>query len=185
MAKLVIKTPGLPAEVIPLKSGRNRFGRSSENDFQIQHDTISRFHCEVEVQAEAMFVRDLDSSNGTFVDDQPVNRAPLEDGQILRLGDVLLEVKESPRPVPKDEMPPCFNHPKLPASMACKQCHRKFCGACIHLLKRTGGQILRLCPVCSGHCEALTHADVSKNVLGTLVNKLFGKKPPEPSRFKE
>ena len=184
MAKLVIKTPGLPAEIIPLKSGRNRLGRSSENDFQIQHDTISRFHCEIEVQVEAMFVRDLDSSNGTFVDEQSVNRAPLTDGQMLRLGDVSLEVKEAPRAVSVDELPPCFNHPKLPASMACKQCQRKFCGSCIHLLKRTGGQFLRLCPVCSGHCEPLARVETGKNVLGSLVSKLFGKKP-DSTRFKE
>jgi hypothetical protein len=177
MAKLVIKSDGLPAETIMLKSGVNRLGRSSSNDFQIQHPTISRFHCEIEVRDNAMSVRDLDSSNGTFVNDQPVGTAQLETGQILRLGDVKLEVKDAPQPVAEGEMPACSNHPNHPASMECTQCHRLFCGACVHILKRAGGKILRLCPACSGHCQPLQGIEQRpKRLFGNLVNKLLGKK---------
>ena len=66
MAKLVIKSDGLPAEVIQVEKGLNRFGRSSANDYQIHHESVSRFHCEIEVRDDCMIVRDLDSSNGTL-----------------------------------------------------------------------------------------------------------------------
>lgn len=175
MAKLLLKTPGLPAETLRLKTGRNRFGRSSENDFVIHHDTISRFHCEVEVKEDAMLVRDLDSSNGTFIDDEAVEKlTPITTGQMLRLGDVKLEVKDAPEPVDPDAIPPCTNHPNLPASMRCTRCDRVFCGSCIHLLRLAGGKLHKLCPACSGHCEPLKELTPAKRgVLGGLMKKWF------------
>jgi hypothetical protein len=41
-----------------------------------------------------------------------------------------------------------------------------------------------LCPVCSGHCEPLARTNLNKNVLGSLVNKLFGKKS-NPGQFQD
>jgi hypothetical protein len=177
MAKLVIRTPGLPAETIELKRGANRLGRSSGNDFQIFHDTLSRFHCEIEVKDDGLFVRDLDSSNGTYIDEQIVQaRCQIRAGQMLRLGDVKLEVKDAPEPASEEDVPACFNHPTQAASMMCTQCKRVFCGACIHILKRTGGQMLKLCPVCSGHCESLQGMNVDKkNFIGSFIKKLFKK----------
>lgn len=179
MAKLVIKTEGLPVEAIELKRGINRLGRSSRNDFQIDHHSISRFHAEVELNEEWMFVRDMDSSNGVFVNGEQVEQCPLESGQVLRLGDVSMEVKNAPVLASSHELPACENHPETAATMVCKQCHRKFCGACVHILQRTGGRVLRLCPVCSGHCEPLT--GVTQDTTGRLtklVRKLLKKPPP-------
>jgi hypothetical protein len=179
MAKLVIRTEGLPVEAIELKPGVNRLGRSIWNDFQINHHSISRFHAEVELQEDVLFVRDMDSSNGTFLNDEMILQAPLEDGQVLRLGDVLMEVCDVPKPRAQ-ETPPCFNHPALPASMVCTQCGKHFCGACIHILKRLNGQMLRLCPVCSGHCDSIRRTpEAPKKSLGNFVRKLLKKPPPQ------
>ncbi len=177
MAKLVIKGKGLRDEVLKLKEGVNRLGRSAVNDFVILDATVSRFHCEVEVGAEAMFVRDLDSANGTFVNDAPVvERAELKNGQMLRVGDVCLEVREAPEPVVSD-VPMCSLHPTHPASMECTQCHKVFCGTCIHILRRSGGQLLRLCPQCSGHCVPLGALRAgSKGFLQEIVGKLLKKR---------
>jgi hypothetical protein len=164
----------LPAETLPLKRGLNRLGRSSQNDFQIHHDTISRFHCEVEVNEEAMLVRDLDSSNGTFVDDEAVSKATLLTGQCLRLGDVSLEVVDAPAPPDPDAIPMCVNHPNYPASMRCTQCGRLLCGPCLHILKLAGGKAHKLCPACSGHCESLQGMNRDRrNLFSHLVQKLF------------
>jgi hypothetical protein len=175
MAILVIRTKGLPPEGLELKKGVNRLGRSSGNDFMIQHETLSRFHCEVEVMEQGLTVRDMDSSNGTFVNGDPVVRpTPLRNGDLLRLGEVTLEVKDAPEPVEAGDVPACVNHPDHPASMICTQCRRVFCGACVHLLKRTGGKLLRLCPACSGHCEPLQGMNTAKqSLLGGFIKKLF------------
>ena len=186
MAKLVIRTDGLPAEVIVLKKGVSRFGRSSGNDFQIHHDSISRNHCLIELLDDGMFVRDLDSSNGTFVNNQQVERARLDTGQILRLGDVSLEVKDAPEPVDPAQILMCCVHPKYPASMRCTQCKKVFCGPCIHILKRTDGQMLRLCPECSGHCDPIKLvAEVRKKTLGTFIKNLFKKDAGETQPVKK
>ena len=180
MAKLVIKTEGLPVEVIELKKGLNRLGRSVWNDFQFNHGSISRFHAEIEVHDDIMFVRDLDSSNGTFVNDEAVEQSPLESGQILRLGDIRMEVKDAPKPAAERETPMCHLHPVLPASMVCTQCSKQFCGACVHILKRAGGRVLRLCPACSGHCEPLTPtAPEAKPTLSRIIQKLLKRPPPD------
>lgn len=180
MAKLVIQTKGLPVETLELKDGINRLGRSSDNDFKIQHDTISRFHCEVDVFVDSMWVKDLDSSNGTFVNEAPVEeKVQLAEGDKLRIGDVTMEVQGAPEPQADDLPPPCSNHPEIAATMVCLQCQRTFCGACIHVLCRSGGKVLRLCPACSGHCESLEGMNQGrgqKNLFG-FVKKLF-KKPP-------
>lgn len=178
MAKLVIKGKGLRDEVLNLQDGVNRLGRSTANDFLILDATVSRFHCEVEVGADAMSVRDLDSANGTFVNDAPVVEwAELKSGQILRLGDVCLEVREAPEPAPASSTPTCALHPTHPASMECTQCHKVFCGTCIHILRRSGGQLLRLCPQCSGPCVPLGALRAgSKGFLQDIVGKLLKKR---------
>lgn len=173
----------MTAEALDLKKGINRIGRSFTNDFMIVHDTLSRFHCQVEVKEDSMWVLDLDSSNGTFVDEEPLEDKPvqLKQGQELRLGDVTLEVKEAPEPKDEGDMPACANHPTLPASTICVQCKHVFCGACVHILKLSGGRVLRLCPMCSGHCETLVAKHVDhQNFIGTVIKKFFKKEPKEP-----
>lgn len=186
MAKLVVRTEGLPAEVIHLKPGVNRLGRSSRNDVQIDHDSISRFHAELELRDDGLFVRDLDSSNGTFVNGQPVSEARLESGCLLQLGDVRLEVRDAPEPLASD-WPVCENHPEITATLVCKQCHRTFCGACVHVLRLEGRRYHRLCPVCSGHCESLD--DLRQNPkarlkVSDLIRRFF-KRPPPPRPYVE
>jgi hypothetical protein len=178
MAKLVIKGKGLRDEVLKLKEGANRLGRSAANDFVILDTTVSRFHCEIEVGVDAMFVRDLDSANGTYVNDLPVmERAELHNGEILRLGDVCLEVREAPEPVDESKVPMCAIHPTYPANMECSQCHKVFCGSCVHILRRSGGKILRLCPQCSGHCVPLGALRAGpKGFLQDIVGKLLKKR---------
>jgi len=182
MARLIIESDNGSKEVIRLRSGTNRLGRSSVNDFMIPHPSVSRLHCEIEVKEEGMFIRDLDSSNGTFVDAELVTYGRLVAGQTLQLGDVRMLVEDAPVAAPV-QIPSCYNHPSHPASMQCRQCHKVFCGACVHVLQRAGGKILRLCPVCSGHCEPLAGMNVPpKRRIGGLFRRLLGK-PSEERPF--
>lgn len=187
MAKLVIRSDGLPAEVIELKRGTNRFGRSSENDFQIEHPTVSRFHCEIQVKEEGLFVKDLDSSNGTFINDEPIRQGQLAKGSMLRLGDVKMEVKDVGKAAAAADpnVVACFNHPTLAASMFCTQCKKTFCGSCVHIMKKINGQYLRLCPSCSGHCEPIpvpgqAKPSAGKKIFSGLFDRLMKKTTQRP-----
>ncbi|MBX3440227.1 MAG: sigma 54-interacting transcriptional regulator, partial [Planctomycetaceae bacterium] len=64
-------------------------GRLPLNDVVIDDDSCSRQHCEVFLDGAAWTLRDLNSRNGTFVDDVRVVRDfPLKDRQIIRIGGV-------------------------------------------------------------------------------------------------
>src|SRR6185437_14829891 len=92
MARLSVKTDGLNAKLLELKLGANRVGRHPDNDFSIDHETISSVHCEIVLQDSGVLLRDLESTNGTFVNNEPVREISLVPGQIVRLGDVELLV---------------------------------------------------------------------------------------------
>ena len=67
-------------------------GRGSSAGFTIDTPLASRFHCNLTASAEELVVEDLDSTNGTFVNGQRVQRATLREGDLLRLGGVELSV---------------------------------------------------------------------------------------------
>ena len=92
MPRLIIKSEGeeVAVESFDLRLGVNKLGRSLENDIRINQPTISTAHCEIIWMNDAVIIRDLDSTNGTFVDGQRIQESQLEPGQILRLGDVEL-----------------------------------------------------------------------------------------------
>src|ERR1700752_1332185 len=95
MARLVVKTNGVQHQVIELRLGVNRLGRSPDNDFRIEHPTISAFHCEIQLGDGVLFLRDCNSTNGTFVEGQPVKEAQLITGQNFAIGDVELLVENT------------------------------------------------------------------------------------------
>jgi len=68
-------------------------GRSPEADIRIPVSDVSRSHCEVAVRGKKIVIRDLGSSNGTFVNDQRVSEAALKAGDRVRIGPVLFTVQ--------------------------------------------------------------------------------------------
>jgi pSer/pThr/pTyr-binding forkhead associated (FHA) protein len=75
-------------------------GRSEEAKFRIQQDSVSRRHCEFFTTDDAVFVRDLESTNGTFLDDEEIvadTPTVVPSGTVVRVGGVAFRVEyESP-----------------------------------------------------------------------------------------
>ena len=67
-------------------------GRTAPADFVLPAALVSRLHCRLEASQDGLMVLDLDSTNGTFVNDRRVERAPLRSGDRLRVGRVELTV---------------------------------------------------------------------------------------------
>src|SRR3954471_17961114 len=65
-------------------------GRAALADFVLDAALVSRLHCRLEADDEALEVVDLESTNGTFVNDKRVTRAKLLRGDRLRVGRVEL-----------------------------------------------------------------------------------------------
>ena len=107
MSRLVIH-PGTPqAWEIQLKPGLNSLGRGASNDFTIQDQSISGSHCQIVVDDAGAMIRDMGSTNGTFVNQAKVQESRLESGQPLRLGTVdMLFYTDGPDAVTSVEVPP-------------------------------------------------------------------------------
>ena len=100
MATLLANNAEAPISPLNLRPGINLVGRAEGNHHVIPHGSISSRHCEIVLNDGAISVRDLGSTNGTFIDDQPVEQQPLAHGQRLRLGHVeyVLEAPETAAP---------------------------------------------------------------------------------------
>jgi pSer/pThr/pTyr-binding forkhead associated (FHA) protein len=94
MAKLVVLNEGLTGQSFELKSDKTTIGRVEDNSFQIAVGSVSSHHCEVVLQGGEVVVRDLGSTNGTFVNGQQVTKeAVLKPGQTLKLGQVEMRLE--------------------------------------------------------------------------------------------
>ena len=196
MARLIIKPIGeKPARVIELKPGVNRFGRTSDNDCMLPFPEISEKHCVVVVENDFVFVRDLDSSNGTFIDGDVVRESALYSGQALQIGlvemvldapTIHLALPELPKPESPfkapvavalaDGYPACLGHANRHAIWECAHCTRVFCDECIRKLRRIGGIHLKLCPTCSNPCKLTSWSEMmrkkKKGFFGSMMSKL-------------
>jgi pSer/pThr/pTyr-binding forkhead associated (FHA) protein len=76
-------------------------GRSPEADLQLDDDIISRTHTEVNVTAEGLVVEDLGSSNGTFVNGEPVERCFVDSRDEVSIGSFTLKFKLLAKKKPK------------------------------------------------------------------------------------
>ena len=61
-------------------------GQSEANDVCVDDGAVSRFHFEITRERGKVFLRDLDSTNGTKINDVSVHLAKLRPGQIIRAG---------------------------------------------------------------------------------------------------
>ena len=77
-------TPGNPRTV----------GRGSRSDFVLTGGLLSRIHCRLLITNNELTVQDMNSANGTFVNDQRVSQSHLSSGDRLRLGRLELIVSE-------------------------------------------------------------------------------------------
>jgi len=97
----MFNSPTIKPRILPLGAGDNQnpsalpleeqkiftFGRESECDWQIKDAAVSRRHCRIAREGETEFtLEDLNSHNGTFVNDLPVVRRRLEHGDRIRIG---------------------------------------------------------------------------------------------------
>lgn len=181
MARLLIKTAGLENRTLELRLGVNRLGRDPGCDHTLAHPTVSSIHCEIEVSADGVRLRDCGSTNGTFINNDPVKEIWLVRGQELRLGDVELFVESTEVNVviPKYERdrpkPPalleggavaCIRHATEVATYRCTNCREVMCNHCVRIMRVKGGQPLFLCPSCSNKCEAIVGTAGSKKRKG-------------------
>jgi two-component system, cell cycle response regulator len=61
-------------------------GRGGGADVRLVDEGISRFHCRIKVEGDHLYVEDLQSRNGTFLNGERITRRKLDDGDKIQLG---------------------------------------------------------------------------------------------------
>ncbi len=72
-----------------LEQGTIVLGRGDDCDITVQDFSVSRRHTRFDLDVDRYLATDLDSTNGTFVNDAPAKMTPLADGDYLRVGNCL------------------------------------------------------------------------------------------------
>lgn len=70
---------GLDKEVMTI-------GRKDDNDIRIDNLAVSGHHAKLLTLFDDSFLEDLDSTNGTLVNGQPINKYPLKNGDVITIG---------------------------------------------------------------------------------------------------
>src|SRR5579872_7420386 len=105
MAKLVVLSEGMTGQSYELKVDKTTIGRVEDNTFQIAQPSISSHHAEVLLRGSEVVIKDLNSTNGTFINNQQITgEAVLKPGQVLRLGQVEIRL-ESGAPAAPSKKP--------------------------------------------------------------------------------
>ncbi len=193
MARLVVNPGSESTWDIPLNPGSTFLGRSQENTVPIEHESVSSSHREIVVSEAAVWVRDLGSTNGTFIDGELVEQARLRPGQTLRVGEVemrfeagepeyspgaagasstggqVLTAPEVLAPTKAAVRARCKLHPRTEARFACPKCHQAFCDFCVST-RVTGGRSCKFCRVCGVECTPL---DVRPPSTGPAAPRFF------------
>ncbi|MGB8700889.1 MAG: FHA domain-containing protein [Thermosynechococcaceae cyanobacterium] len=143
---------------------RNRtyigFGRDPRNDVVLDHPVVSRYHAALEWQAGNWFVKDLNSSNGTFINERSSPQCALQLGDTLHIGPYEFQL------TPDETLVQCSEVGKLRLD-ACGLLYRV--GASLTLLDHVS---LSIVPE-----EFVTIVGVSGAGKSTLLNALSGFRP--------
>ena len=78
-----------------LEDGEHAVGRSSENPVQVAMARVSKRHALIRVDGDNLFVKDLGSRNGIFVNSVRVDRQELRHGDLITIGETQFRFVES------------------------------------------------------------------------------------------
>jgi pSer/pThr/pTyr-binding forkhead associated (FHA) protein len=83
----------LRGEAFHLHEGRNRIGSSPLCDIRIPDEGVQDQHLSIRIFPHLWVLTDLDSETGTFLNGKKIYRNELKDGDKIKIGDVLLQIK--------------------------------------------------------------------------------------------
>lgn len=101
-----VETDGI-TRTFEVKRSVITFGRSRACTVFVDDSSLSRTHCQLEVEEAACWVRDLNSRNGTFLGTKRVDRARLDEGDVLTIGKshITFEGRDVSGEVPRESRP--------------------------------------------------------------------------------
>ncbi|MBN1942076.1 MAG: FHA domain-containing protein [Phycisphaerae bacterium] len=101
---IMFKTNG-QQKAIPVTQPNTVLGRGAECDLRIPLESCSRKQCQLIIEGEVLRLKDLGSSNGTFVNNARINETVLSPGDKLTIGPITMTVQINGMPVEIKESP--------------------------------------------------------------------------------
>ncbi|WP_417391284.1 FHA domain-containing protein [Gimesia sp.] len=102
MTRFIIQSGKYKGKTLKLPERNISIGRELDCDVRVTDPDVSRRHCELHIREGQLFVIDLKSQNGTFINDKPVQtESPLHPGDQLRVGPMLFELAGARKTIAK------------------------------------------------------------------------------------
>jgi hypothetical protein len=100
MPQLIASVEGVEIKHVYLQKNRTTLGRHADNDIVFDNMVVSGHHCLFELHGLAeVFIEDLHSTNGTYINGKMVKRQRLHDGEVIAIGNFRIQyVAASDRP---------------------------------------------------------------------------------------
>lgn len=97
-ASLVLIQPDGAQRDVPVKTAKTLIGRNIDCGIRIPSSAVSRHHCELALDGETLTVRDLGSSNGTYVNRVLIKDQELVAGDVVTVGPATFVVRVDGEP---------------------------------------------------------------------------------------
>jgi len=96
-------------------------GRDKDCQYNLNHSSVSRKHCEIKIEGEKLLLKDLSSKNGTFVNGEKIQSIILEEGDIIRIGEINFSlIKNGNYYILEECKRDYYEKIKLPSSLICE-----------------------------------------------------------------
>ena len=92
MPVLIVKFEGSVLQKVSINGGSITIGRGPDNSIPIDNLAVSNHHAEIRSEEGHLVIQDLDSLNGTFVNNQRVKRSALKHGDVVLIGKHSIQV---------------------------------------------------------------------------------------------
>jgi pSer/pThr/pTyr-binding forkhead associated (FHA) protein len=97
LPRLIISRPDQPQFTFELSEEYTHVGRADGNEIHLPYPSVSNRHCIFLLSGSDVVVRDLNSSNGTFVNGEPATEAVLRPGDSIMIGIVQMKFEPGVR----------------------------------------------------------------------------------------
>jgi pSer/pThr/pTyr-binding forkhead associated (FHA) protein len=110
--EVIIRQPGFPDRVVPLREGRTRLGRADDNEIVLSDVGVSRRHAQIVIENGEVSVEDLGSGNGTYYFGHRIKAQPIRDQDEVVIDPFILQFRvvgnamgaQGPDTVPQSEL---------------------------------------------------------------------------------
>jgi len=93
MGKLVVSLDGVVIKEVQITKDKTTLGRRPYHDIVIDNLAVSGEHAVLQMVGSDVFIEDLNSTNGTYINGKMVKRQQLHDGEVISVGNFRIKYR--------------------------------------------------------------------------------------------